>query len=45
MNYAATILPDFDREIANTRKVLERVPEDKTGLASPSQVPHDRLER
>ena len=29
MNYAATMLPDFDREIANTRKVLERVPEDK----------------
>jgi uncharacterized damage-inducible protein DinB len=29
MNYAATITPDFDREMANTRKVLERVPEDK----------------
>src|SRR5205807_2813115 len=29
MNYDDTILPDFDREIANTRKVLERVPEDK----------------
>ena len=29
MNYAATILPDFDREMANTRKVLEQVPEDK----------------
>ena len=29
MNYAATILPDFDREMANTRRVLERVPEDK----------------
>ena len=29
MNYAATILPDFDREMASTRKVLERVPEDK----------------
>jgi uncharacterized damage-inducible protein DinB len=29
MNYAGTILPEFDREIANTRKVLERVPEDK----------------
>src|SRR5947199_8765391 len=29
MNYATTILPDFDREMANTRKVLERVPEDK----------------
>lgn len=29
MNYASTITPDFDRETANTRKVLERVPEDK----------------
>ena len=29
MSYAAPILPEFDREIANTRKVLERVPEDK----------------
>ena len=27
MNYAETILPEFDREMANTRKVLERVPE------------------
>jgi uncharacterized damage-inducible protein DinB len=29
MTYAETILPEFDREMANTRKVLERVPEDK----------------
>jgi uncharacterized damage-inducible protein DinB len=29
MNYAETILPEFDREMANTRKVLVRVPEDK----------------
>lgn len=29
MNYSETILPEFDQEIANTRKVLERVPEDK----------------
>src|SRR5260370_35769754 len=29
MNYAETILPEFDRETTNTRKVLERVPEDK----------------
>ena len=29
MNYAETVLPEFDREMANTRKVLERVPEDK----------------
>jgi uncharacterized damage-inducible protein DinB len=29
MNYAQTLLPEFDREMANTQKVLERVPEDK----------------
>ncbi len=29
MRYAETILPEFDREMANTRKVLERVPENK----------------
>ena len=29
MNYAETVLPEFDREMANTRKVLERVPDDK----------------
>ena len=29
MNYAETILPEFDREIANTRQVLERVPDAK----------------
>jgi uncharacterized damage-inducible protein DinB len=29
MNYAETILPEFDREVASTRKVLERVPEEK----------------
>ena len=29
VHYAETILPEFDREMANTRKVLERVPEDK----------------
>ncbi len=29
MNYAETILPEFDREMANTRKVLERVPDNK----------------
>src|SRR5262245_53296832 len=29
MTYAESILPEFDREIANTRKVLERVPDDK----------------
>ena len=29
MNYADTVLPEFDREMANARKVLERVPENK----------------
>jgi uncharacterized damage-inducible protein DinB len=29
MSYAETILPEFEQEMANTRKVLERVPEDK----------------
>jgi uncharacterized damage-inducible protein DinB len=29
MNYAETILPEFDQEVANTRKVLECVPDDK----------------
>lgn len=29
MSYADTILPEFDHEMASTRKVLERVPDDK----------------
>ncbi|HEX6985823.1 MAG TPA: DinB family protein [Planctomycetaceae bacterium] len=29
MSYADTILPEFDQEMAGTRKVLERVPDDK----------------
>ena len=29
MSYSASILPEFDHEMAGTRKVLERVPEDK----------------
>src|SRR5262245_24464540 len=29
MNYADTILPELEQEMASTRKVLERVPEDK----------------
>jgi uncharacterized damage-inducible protein DinB len=29
MSYAETILLDFDQEMANTRKVLERIPDDK----------------
>ena len=29
MTYAEILLPEFDQEMANTRKVLERIPEDK----------------
>jgi uncharacterized damage-inducible protein DinB len=29
MSYAETLLPEFDHEMANTRKVLERIPDDK----------------
>ncbi len=29
MGFAETMLPEFDREMSNTRKVLERVPDDK----------------
>jgi uncharacterized damage-inducible protein DinB len=28
-HFAESVLPEFDQEMANTRKVLERVPEDK----------------
>jgi uncharacterized damage-inducible protein DinB len=31
MSIAQSLLPEFDQEMANTRKVLERVPEDKLG--------------
>ncbi|HLJ86322.1 MAG TPA: DinB family protein [Candidatus Angelobacter sp.] len=31
MSISATFLPEFDQEMANTRKILERVPEDKFG--------------
>jgi uncharacterized damage-inducible protein DinB len=29
MSYAETTLPEFDQEMASTRKVLERIPDDK----------------
>ena len=29
MSYAETVLPEFDQEMASTRKVLERIPQDK----------------
>jgi uncharacterized damage-inducible protein DinB len=31
MSYAEALLPEFDQEMANTRKVLERIPDDKLG--------------
>jgi uncharacterized damage-inducible protein DinB len=31
VSYADTILPEFDQEMASTRKVLERIPDDKLG--------------
>lgn len=31
MSIGATLLPEFDQETANTRKVLERVPDDRLG--------------
>jgi len=34
MTYAELILPEFDQEMANTRKVLERVPDDRLGWKS-----------
>jgi uncharacterized damage-inducible protein DinB len=29
MTYAESVLPEFDQEMASTRKVLERIPDDK----------------
>ena len=31
MAITQALLPEFDREMANTRKTLERVPDDKLG--------------
>jgi uncharacterized damage-inducible protein DinB len=31
MSISQSLLPEFDHEMANTRKVLERIPEDKLG--------------
>ncbi len=45
MSYAETALPEFDHEMAGTRKVLERIPDDKLDWQRPPQVEHDRLER
>jgi uncharacterized damage-inducible protein DinB len=37
MSISETLLPEFDQEMANTRKLLERVPEDK-----PAWKPHEK---
>ncbi len=37
MAFGAALIPEFDHEMANTRKALERVPEDKFGWK-----PHDK---
>ena len=37
MNLSQTLIPEFDQEMKNTRKVLERVPEDKLDWA-----PHEK---
>jgi len=37
MPISETLLPEFDQEMANTRKILERVPEDK-----PDYKPHEK---
>src|SRR5215510_33668 len=37
MTFSEMILPEFDQEMANTRKTLERVPEDKF-----SWKPHEK---
>lgn len=37
MNLSQTLIPEFDQEMKNTRKVLERLPEDKLGWA-----PHEK---
>ena len=31
MSISQSLLPEFDQEMANTRKTLERVPDDKLG--------------
>ena len=36
MSIAQSLLPEFDQEMANTRKVLERVPDAKWVGAEPS---------
>ncbi len=38
MKISETMLPEFDQEMANTRKVLERVPADKSCLQTTPQI-------
>lgn len=43
-NISQSMLPEFDQEIANTRKLLERVPEDKPDFRPhPKSMPLSRL--
>lgn len=37
MSVGQSLLPEFDREMANTRKVLERIPEDKLDWKAPEK--------
>jgi uncharacterized damage-inducible protein DinB len=39
MPISAAVLPEFDHEMANTRKTLERVPEDKFGWKPHTKSP------
>src|SRR5260370_39618710 len=38
MTYAESILSEFDQEMASTRKVLERVPEDRLDWRAPPKA-------
>lgn len=44
MSIAQSLLPEFDHEMANTRRTLERIPEDKLGFVpDPKSMPLGRL--
>ena len=45
MKIAELLLPEFDQEMASTRKVLERIPNDKLDWKVDAEVAHDRLGR
>jgi uncharacterized damage-inducible protein DinB len=43
-NISQSLLPEFDQEVASTRKILERVPEDKAEFRPhPKSMPLNRL--